>query len=144
MARNFRRQRSAHPIADLNVTNLIDLGFMLLIIFMVATPLIQQEQTIPVKLPAESKSPQTKPNKDLKFHSVSIDAAGRFYLDSDPTALNLATLKSRLNGYSSAKDKPVIRIRGDEAVPYGKIIQVMDELKKLDLTSVTFDTQTGH
>jgi biopolymer transport protein ExbD len=143
MARNFRRQRSAHPIADLNVTNLIDLGFMLLIIFMVATPLIQQEQTIPVKLPAESKSPQTKPNKDTKFHSVSIDASGRFYLDSDPTALNLTTLKSRLSGYSSAKDKPVIRIRGDESVPYGKIIQVMDELKKLDLTSVTFDTQSG-
>jgi biopolymer transport protein TolR len=143
MARNFRRQRSAHPIADLNVTNLIDLGFMLLIIFMVATPLIQQEQTIPVKLPAESKSPQTKPNKDTKFHSVSIDAAGRFYLDSDPTALNLTTLKSRLSGYGAAKDKPVIRIRGDESVPYGKIIQVMDELKKLDLTSVTFDTQSG-
>jgi biopolymer transport protein ExbD len=143
MARNFRRQRSAHPIADLNVTNLIDLGFMLLIIFMVATPLIQQEQTIPVKLPAESKSPQSKPNKDTKFHSVSVDASGRFYLDSDPTPLNLATLKSRLNAYSSAKEKPVIRIRGDESVPYGKIIQVMDELKKLDLTSVTFDTQTG-
>lgn len=143
MARNFRRQRSAHPIADLNVTNLIDLGFMLLIIFMVATPLIQQEQTIPVKLPAESKSPQTKPNKDTKFHSVSIDAAGRFYLDSDPTALNMTTLKSRLSGYSAAKEKPVIRIRGDESVPYGKIIQVMDELKKLDLTSVTFDTQSG-
>ena len=51
MARNFRRKHTAHPIADLNVTNLIDLGFMLLIIFMVATPLIQQEQKIPVNLP---------------------------------------------------------------------------------------------
>ena len=35
MARNFRRHRVSHPIADLNVTNLIDLGFMLLIIFMI-------------------------------------------------------------------------------------------------------------
>lgn len=142
MARNFRRQRSAHPIADLNVTNLIDLGFMLLIIFMIATPLIQQEQTIPVKLPEESKSTQRKTDKD-KFHSVSIDAAGRFYLDSDTTPLSLAVLKSRLAVYAKEKDKPVVRIRGDTAVLYGKIIQVMDELKKLDLTSVTFDTQTG-
>ena len=57
MARNFRRHRTSHPIADLNVTNLIDLGFMLLIIFMVATPLIQQEQTVPVNLPTVAKAP---------------------------------------------------------------------------------------
>jgi len=143
MARNFRRPHTTHPIAELNVTNLIDLGFMLLIIFMIATPLIQQEQTIPVKLPAESKSPQPKPPRETKFHSVSIDAKLRYYLDNDPTALTLPTLKSRLHAYASDKDKPVIRIRGDESVPYGKIVQVMDELKKLDLMDVTFDTQTS-
>ena len=60
MARKFRQHQRAHPIADLNVTNLIDLGFMLLVIFMIATPLIQQEQTIPVNLPTVSKAPQTK------------------------------------------------------------------------------------
>lgn len=143
MPRNFHRHRATAPIADLNVTNLIDLGFMLLVIFMIATPLIQQEQTIPVKLPVESKSAQPKPDTKTQFHAVSIDAAGRFYLDDDKTALTLPTLKSRLRAYATAKEKPVIRIRGDDAVPYGKIIQVMDELKKLDLTSVTFDTQTG-
>ena len=143
MARNFRRYRSSHPIADLNVTNLIDLGFMLLIIFMIATPLIQQEQTIPVKLPTESKSPQTKVDRDTKFHSVSVDVRGQFYLDNDTTPLTLAVLKSRLAVYSKDKDKVVVRIRGDEAVPFGKIVQVMDELKKLDLTTVTFDTQTA-
>jgi biopolymer transport protein TolR len=143
MARNFRRARSAQPIAELNVTNLIDLGFMLLIIFMIATPLIQQEQTIPVKLPVESKSAQTKPERDMKFHSVSIDTRLRYYVDDDTTPLSLATLKSRLHAYASDKEKTVIRIRADEAVPYGKFIQLMDELKKLDLTSVTFDTQTS-
>jgi biopolymer transport protein TolR len=143
MARNFRRQRHAHPIADLNVTNLIDLGFILLIIFMIATPLIQQEQTIPVKLPAESKSPQQKVDPQTKYHSVSIDVQGRFYLDNDVSPLTLSVLKSRLAVYSKEKDKVVVRIRADEAVPFGKVIVVMDELKKLDLTSVTFDTQTN-
>lgn len=141
MARNFRRQRSAQPIADLNVTNLIDLGFMLLIIFMVATPLINQEQSIPLKLPAESKSAQAKPDKDAKFVAVSIDAQGRYYVDNRATALSLAELKTRLRGYAAEKTKPVVRLRGDGAVPYQKIVQVMDELKKLDLTSVQFDTQ---
>ena len=143
MARNFRRHRGIHPISELNVTNLIDLGFILLVIFMIATPLIQQEQTIPIKLPAESASTQAKPDKDTKFHSVSIRANGQYHLDSDATPLTLAVLKSRLSALATGRDKPVIRIRGDESVPYGKIIQVMDELKKLDLTSVTFDTQTA-
>ena len=143
MARNFRRPRSSHPIAELNVTNLIDLGFMLLIIFMIVTPLIQQEQTIPVKLPTESKSPQQKPDRNTRFHAVSIDAAGRFYLDDRTTPLSLPELRSKLRAFASEENKPVIRIRGDNQVPYGKIIQLMDELKKLDLMSVTFDTQTG-
>jgi biopolymer transport protein TolR len=142
MARNFRRQRASHPIADLNVTNLIDLGFILLIIFMIATPLIQQEQTIPIKLPGESKSPQQKADPKTIYHAVSIDAQGRFYLDSDTTPLTLSVLKSRLAVYAKEKDNVVVRIRGDEAVAYGKIVQVMDELKKLNLTSVMFDTQT--
>ncbi|HWA84729.1 MAG TPA: biopolymer transporter ExbD [Opitutus sp.] len=143
MARNFRRPRASHPIAELNVTNLIDLGFMLLIIFMIATPLIQQEQTIPVKLPAESKSAQQKPDRNTRFHAVSIDASGRFYLDDRTTPLSLPELRSKLRALASEEEKPVIRIRGDDQVPYGKIIQVMDELKKLDLMSVTFDTQVG-
>lgn len=143
MARNFRRPRSSHPIAELNVTNLIDLGFMLLIIFMIATPLIQQEQTIPVKLPAESKSAQQKPDRNTRFHAVSIDAAGRFYLDDRTAPLTLVELRSKLRALASEENKPVIRIRGDNQVPYGKIIQLMDELKKLDLMSVTFDTQVG-
>ena len=143
MARNFRHPRSIQPIADLNVTNMIDLGFTLLIIFMIATPLITKEQTIPVKLPVESKSVQQKPDKDLKFHALSIDAAGRYYLDDRTTPISLAELKTRLRFFSLDKNKPVIRLRLDAKATAQQLITVMDELKKLDLTSITFDTQTG-
>lgn len=143
MARNFRRPHTAQPIAELNVTNLIDLGFMLLIIFMIVTPLIQQEQTIPINLPKESTSTQTKVKSNTKYHSVSIDAKGRLYLDNDTNSLTLIVLKSRLAVYANDKDKEntVIRIRGDEQVTMGKLVQIMDELKKLGLTRVTIDTQ---
>lgn len=143
MARNFRRSHTAQPIAELNVTNLIDLGFMLLIIFMVVTPLIQQEQTIPINLPKESKSVQKSPKSTTKYHSVSLDVKGRLYLDNDSTPLTLDVVKSRLAVIAKDKDKDdvVVRIRGDEMVPLGKVVQIMDELKKLDLTRVTIDTQ---
>jgi biopolymer transport protein ExbD len=141
MARNFRRPRpSSHPIAELNLTNLIDLGFTLLIIFMVATPLINQEQTIPVTLPPESKSAQQKVDKSTHFVAISVDAKGNFYLDERPTPVGLAELRSRLRLYAAETKPPVIRIRGDAHVPYEKIIQVMDELKQVNLLKFTFDT----
>jgi biopolymer transport protein ExbD len=141
MARNFRRHHAAHPIADLNVTNLIDLGFMLLIIFMIATPLIQQEQTIPVNLPTVSKAPQTKANKDERFVAVGVDAKG-FYIDNHTTAVTLTELRSRLRAYAAESKPPVIRIRGDANVAYQKVAELFNEVQKAGLTRFTIDSQT--
>jgi len=141
MARTFRRKQPAHPISELNVTNLIDVAFTLLIIFMIATPLIQQEQTIPLDLPVESTREQVRPDKDLRFVAISIDAHGDFYVSDEP--VTLAELRSKLNAFAAEPKQPVIRIRGDAKVPYQKVIQLMDELKKYNLSKVTFDTQTG-
>lgn len=126
----------------MNVTNLIDLGFTLLIIFMIATPLINQEQTIPVTLPSESKSAQQKEDKSTHFVAISIDAKGNTYLDETTTPVGLAELRSRLRLYSAEAKPPVVRIRGDAHVPYEKIVQLMDELKKANLLKFTFDTQS--
>lgn len=143
MARTFRRPRPSHPIAEMNVTNLIDLGFTLLIIFMIATPLINQEQTIPVNLPMESRSPQQKVDKSLRFVAISVDAKGNFYLEDRVAPISLPELRSRLRLYAAESKPPVIRIRGDARVPYEKIVQLMDELKKVNLLKFTFDTQTA-
>ncbi len=140
MARTFRRKRTAQPIAELNVTNLIDVAFTLLIIFMIATPLIQIEQTIALKLPSESKSPQMT-DPETRFHSVWIDAQFRYYLDNNNTPMTLVELRSRLQDLATATRKPVIRFRVDESVPYGRFIQVVDELKKAGLMSISLDTQ---
>jgi biopolymer transport protein ExbD len=139
MARTFRRQRSSHPIADLNVTNLIDLGFTLMIIFMIATPLINQEQTVPVNLPVESKSEQLTPDKNTKFVALTLDAKGLTYLDNLP--INSADLAVRLRGMDPKNT--VIRIRAEGTVPYQKIITLMDEVKKSGLNRISFDTQAG-
>ncbi|MGH7995812.1 MAG: ExbD/TolR family protein [Opitutaceae bacterium] len=142
MARNFRRKQQPHPIAELNVTNLIDLGFMLLIIFMITAQMVKQEQTIPVRLPLESRSPQTKPEANVQFEAVSVDAAGRYYVGEDPTPIGIAALRERLRGFAARPKPPVIRSRGDGRVPYEDIIRLMDELKKANLTQVSFDTRT--
>ncbi|HEY1793661.1 MAG TPA: biopolymer transporter ExbD [Opitutaceae bacterium] len=127
----------------MNVTNLIDLGFTLLIIFMITTNLITKEQTIPVNLPTESKSEQTKPDRSERYVAISIDARGNTYLEDSPEPISLGELRSRLRLYSAESKPPIIRIRGDAKVPYEKIVAVMDELKKANLLRFTFDTQTA-
>jgi biopolymer transport protein ExbD len=139
MARTFRRHRNAHAIADLNVTNLIDLAFMLLIIFMVATPLIQQEQSIQVSLPLESKRPQEEPDKDLTFESISIDRNGRYFFGNQQVELH--DLPDRLEELARRPKVPVIRIRADMTLQFQQVVSLLDEIKKHDLTKFTFDTQ---
>ena len=140
MARNFRRHRASQPISDLNVTNLIDLAFILLVVFMIATPLIQQEQTIPVNLPTVSKSQQIKVDKDDRFVAVAVDAKG-YYVDNRTTPVTLAELRSRLRGYAAETKPPVIRIRGDAAIPYQRVAELFNEVQKAGLTRFTIDSQ---
>lgn len=142
MARSFRRKRQSHPISELNITNLVDLGFTLLIIFMIATPLINKEQTIPLDLPTESKNVQVKPDPKTQFIAISIDARGQFFIDAQQSPSSIGDLRTLFQSHAADIKKPVIRIRGDAKVPYEKVIQLMDELKKSDLTNISFDTQT--
>ncbi len=141
MARTFRRPRAAHPISELNVTNLIDIAFTLLIIFMIATPLIQSEQTVPVNLPVESKSEQSRPDKDTRFETISIKADGTCSLGSQ--IVPIANLKKMLATYAAEPKPPVFRIRMDQKATAQHFISVMDALKQNGLSKVTFDTQTG-
>jgi len=139
MARNFRRKQTAHPIADLNVTNLIDLGFMLLIIFMVATPLIQQEQKIAVDLPIESVKPQQKVDPKDRFETITVKADGTVLLDA--RQLTMRQLSTELARFAAEPRPPVIQLRCDAKTWMQHVISVMDELKKHDLTKIAFPTK---
>ena len=141
MARSFRRKQSAHPIADLNVTNLIDLGFMLLIIFMVATPLIQQEQKIPVDLPFESARPQQKVDPKERFETITVQADGRILLGDRP--FSLRQLAPELAKFALETRPPVIQLRCDAKVTMQQLVSVMDELQKHNLTKIAFPTQVA-
>lgn len=141
MARTFRRPRAAHPISELNVTNLIDLAFTLLIIFMIATPLIQNEQTVPVNLPVESKSDQAKPDPDTRFETIVIQANGTCMLGKRTVALK--DMKDELATYAGDAKPPVFRIRMDAKATAQQFITVMDALKTNNLSKLSFDTQIG-
>jgi len=139
LARTFRRHRTAHPVSELNVTNLIDVAFTLLIIFMLAAPLLQNEQTIPVNLPVESKSEQGKPDPTDRFETITILPDGTCRLGRQTVALT--NMRSALASYAGDPKPPVFRIRMDAKATAQQFITVMDALKQNNLSRITFDTQ---
>ncbi len=134
------RGRRRKPMAEINVVPYIDVSLVLLIIFMVTTPLLQTG--VDVELPqAESKA--IDPAKDLPI-VVSITKEGELRLDAGDqknVAVDSATLRDKV--LAAVKDKPqrAVLIRGDQAVEYGRVISVMASLKKAGVPSVGLMTQ---
>ena len=140
MARTFRRPRRLQPVAELNVTNLIDLGFTLLIIFMIATPLIQQDQQhIPLDLPGESAKPQRHDREQVE--TIAIDRNGAYYWSGRRTTLE--QIRGNLAGLASLSKPPVIRIEADFSLQYQRVVTVLDEVKKANLTRISLETQVS-
>jgi biopolymer transport protein TolR len=113
----FRRRRYV-PIADINVTPLVDVMLVLLIIFMVTAPLLQVG--VPVDLPKTSA--QQVGGKDEPL-VVSVNAQDEVFLGE--TKYELPELSSKLKAVHEEKPDQRVFIRGDKAVNYGKMMEVM-------------------
>ena len=113
----FRRRRYT-PIADINVTPLVDVMLVLLIIFMITAPLLQVG--VPVDLPKTSA--QQVGGKDEPL-VVSVNAQGEVFLGE--TKYDLAELGTKLKAVHEEKPDQRVFMRGDKAVDYGKMMEVM-------------------
>ncbi|BET68914.1 protein TolR [Opitutales bacterium ASA1] len=138
MARSFHRRRSLAPVSELNVTSLIDLGFSLLIIFMISTPLIKNESALAVDLPVSSDA--APPPSDQKFVDITIQQGG-YVLDDNP--MDRQSLEAILRTYAASPNPPVISIRADRTVQYQEVVTLLDLCKKYNLSQISLETQTG-
>lgn len=117
------------PFDDINITPMLDLAYVLLIIFIIMTT--ASVQGIKVNLPKASNTPSlAKP----KTKAITIDAAGQIYLDTYP--VSMAELESRLRSFKAiTPDLPVV-IKGDSRIAYEKVIDVMDLCGRLEITQL--------
>jgi biopolymer transport protein TolR len=113
----FRRRRYK-PIADINVTPLVDVMLVLLIIFMITAPLLQVG--VPVDLPKTSA--QQVGGKDEPL-VVSVNAKGEVFLGDTP--YDVPELATKLKAVHDEKPDQRVFMRGDKAVDYGKMMEVM-------------------
>ncbi len=113
--------------ADINVTPMADIMLVLLIIFMITTPLLQTGIT--VNLP-KAKNPLDAPEADSKDAViVALNREGRIYLSKTPVSES-ELLEALVKRFSGGEINKTIFLKGDSAVAYGRVVQIVDTCRR--------------
>ena len=133
------QRKKRKPMSEINVVPYIDVMLVLLIIFMVTAPMLMQG--VKVDLPEASAEPVE--NQDSEPVIVSVDAAGKLYLNlgQEKQVLSLPTIKDRVSAVMlRSPEKPVL-VWGDRTVPYGDVVAIMVALQQAGAPSVGLVTE---
>ena len=128
------RGKRFRPMADINVTPMVDVMLVLLVIFMVTAPLLTSG--VPVDLP-KTNSGQLK--GDDQPLSISVDKNGKIFLQD--TEVQLDKLAPRLKAITAAKPDTRIFVKGDSGINYGRVMEVMGQLGAAGFPHVALLTQ---
>jgi biopolymer transport protein TolR len=130
--RRSRRGNRRAPMAEINVTPLVDVMLVLLIIFMVTAPLLVSG--VPVNLPKSRAKQIELPEAPL---DVTVDTEGQVFIDGDAVRPSQLAAKLEAIAAEQTPDNPrKIMLRGDTSVDYGSMMKVMGELNRAGLNSV--------
>lgn len=122
------------PMAEINVTPLVDVMLVLLIIFMVTAPLLVAG--VPINLPDSRAKSLDQGDKPVQ---VSLDATGAIFLDDQE--VSRADLPKRLAEIGAlGADAPQVYLRADRGLDYGEVMMVMGEINRAGLTRVALVT----
>jgi biopolymer transport protein TolR len=120
------------PMAEINVTPMVDVMLVLLIIFMVTAPLLVAG--VPVDLP-DSKAGAL--DQEIKPVQISLDGDGAIFVDNEPVeADRLGARLAAIAASSSERGGPRIFLRADRTLDYGRVMQVMGEIDRAGLRKV--------
>jgi len=135
-ARTTRRssRRSHSRMSEINVTPFVDVMLVLLVVFMVTAPLLAVG--VPVNLPKTKAGALGQDNKPL---TISVRKDGEIYLQESPIGLDDLVAKLRVLGTRSSDLQ--IYVRGDQAIEYGRVMEVMGVIQAGGFTRVALVTE---
>lgn len=127
--RRFSQRNSLVTLNEINITPLLDLAFVLLIIFVITTPLL--EQSLDLNLPAGG-GPNQKVNRD-DVATVEVSPQGVYVLNGRPLQNGLSQLENELGLLRKKRPNLVVQIRADENSAYKYPFGIMDLLQRLNI-----------
>jgi biopolymer transport protein TolR len=127
---DYEADETATPMAEINVTPMVDVMLVLLIIFMVAAPLMMAG--VPLQLPKTAAPRLARPQQPI---ILSLDRNGHAFLGQDPVADD--ALPGRLHELAQAAPAQVIYVRADRGLPYGQVMQMMGEVAAAGFSRVS-------
>jgi biopolymer transport protein TolR len=136
-ARRGRSSRRA-PMAEINVTPFVDVMLVLLIIFMVTAPLLASG--VPVELPESRANPM---DQDPEQITIALDSEGFIYIDD--VLVERGALEQALDAISGPEgaQKPLVALRADTGLDYGRVMAVMGELNRAGFNSISLVTTSS-
>lgn len=133
--RRYSQRHNLSTLSEINITPLLDLAFVLLIIFMITTPLLENS----VNLIIPSSSASNAPVKAGQMQTISIDRREAIRLNDK--AVMPADLAARLAELKKANPDVAIVIRPDRDLPVQKLIALMDALQRAQISKVGIATK---
>src|SRR5438132_5388845 len=118
------------PLAEINVTPMVDVMLVLLIIFMVTAPLLTVG--VPLNLPKTSAAQLTQPKQPIV---LSIDKEGGTFIDNDP--ISAAELKERLAKLATDDSSRIVYVRGDRTISYAQLMDALGLVNGAGFTRVS-------
>ena len=132
--RRFSQRNPLVTLSDINITPLLDLAFVLLIIFVITTPLL--EKSIDVKLPHGGRTEKKLDKNDIA--TVEISTTGIYALNKQ--RMPLSQLLTRLDEEYRSNPNLVINIRADKEGRFDLVAQLLDGCQRYGLTRISFRT----
>ena len=133
--RRYSQRQSLSSLSEINITPLLDLAFVLLIIFMITTPLLENSMSLVIP----SSGATNLPINSSQVQTISIDRTETIRLNNQ--VVDTAALSAQLIELKRAHPDVAIVIRPDRELPVQKLVTLMDALQRAEITKVGIATK---
>jgi biopolymer transport protein ExbD len=130
--KRFSQRAGYSSLAELNITPMLDLAFTLLIVFIVASPAL--EQSVNLNLPIEPANPST-PLAPEAVRTVAVNAAGAIFVDGQP--FRIADLREELIAWKAREPEAAVILRVDRSVSFQYVNDVFDAMTRAGISRLS-------
>jgi biopolymer transport protein ExbD len=135
--KRYSNRSNFSTLSEINVTPLLDLAFVLLIIFMITTPLLENSMNLVIPSSSGANAPISK----TQVQTISIDRDETIRMNNE--IVDAGSLAARLLELKGANSDVAIVIRPDRELPVQKLVTLMDSLQRAQITKVGIATKAA-